>query len=88
MPTNFTTYQEITDYLVSKNVYKLTGKDSQIVYKPNPKSIGDNMVGFMSQIGWTEDNSSSPNKKYLWKKSLLMLIQMVAMVENFLFGKL
>ena len=68
MPTNFTTYQEITDYLVSKNVYKLTGKDSQIVYKPNPKSIGDNMVGFMSQIGWTEDNSSTPNKKISMKK--------------------
>lgn len=68
MPTNFTTYQEITDYLVSKNVYKLTGKDSQIVYKPNPKSIGDNMVGFMSQIGWTEDNSSSPNKKISMEK--------------------
>ncbi len=68
MPTNFTTYQEITDYLVSKNVYKLTGKDSQIVYKPNPKSIGDNMVGFMSQIGWTEDNSSSPNKKIYMEK--------------------
>ena len=68
MPTNFTTYQEITDYLVSKNVYKLTGKDSQIVYKPNPKSIGDNMVGFMSQIGWTEDNSSTPNKKISMEK--------------------
>lgn len=68
MPTNFTTYQEITDYLVSKNVYKLTGKDSQIVYKPNPKSIGDNIVGFMSQIGWTEDNSSTPNKKISMEK--------------------
>ena len=58
MPTNFTTYQEITDYLVSKSVYKLTGKDSQIVYKPNPKSIGDNMVGLLSQIGWIGDNNN------------------------------
>ena len=58
MPTNFTTNQQITDYLVSKNVYKLTGKDSQIVYKPNPKSIGDNMVGFLSQIGWLGDNNN------------------------------
>ena len=58
MPTNFTTNQQITDYLVSKNVYKLTGKDSQIVYKPNPKSIGDNMVGFLRQIGWVGDNNN------------------------------
>lgn len=68
MPTNFTTYQEITDYLVSKNVYKVGGKDLHIDYPPNPKSIGDNMVGFMSQIGWTEDSSSAPNKKISMEK--------------------
>ena len=68
MPTNFTTYQEITDYLVSKNVYKVGGKDLHIDYPPNPKDIGDNMVGFMSQIGWTEDNSSTPNKKISMEK--------------------
>lgn len=28
----------------------------QIIYKPNPKDIGDNMVGFLSQIGWIGDN--------------------------------
>lgn len=26
------------------------------------------MVGFMSQIGWTEDNSTSPNKKISMEK--------------------
>lgn len=46
----------------------MTGKDSQIFYKPDPKDIGDNMVGFMSQIGWTEDDSSSPNKKISMEK--------------------
>lgn len=30
----------------------------QIVYKPDPKNIGDNMVGFLSQIGWTGDNNN------------------------------
>ena len=58
MPTNYTTSQEIADYLVSKNVYKLGGKDMQIIYKPNPESIGDNMVGFLSQIGWIGDNNN------------------------------
>ncbi len=58
MPTNFTTYQEITDYLVSKNVYKVSGKDLQIITKPYPSSIGDNLVGFSSQIGWIGDNNN------------------------------
>ncbi len=58
MPTNFTTSQQITDYLFSKNVYKLGGKDSQIKFKPYPESIGDNMVGLLSQIGWIGDNNN------------------------------
>ena len=56
MPTNFTTTQQIIDYLFSKNIYKMGGKDSQITMKPNPVNIGDNMVGFLSQIGWIGDN--------------------------------
>lgn len=56
MPTNFTTTQQIIDYLFSKNIYKKGGKDSQITMKPNPVNIGDNMVGFLSQIGWIGDN--------------------------------
>lgn len=56
MPTNFTTSQQITDYFASKNVYKIGGKDLHIDYHPNPKDIGDNVVGFLSQIGWTGDN--------------------------------
>ena len=37
----------------------------QIVYKPNLKSICDNMVGFLSQIGWIGDNNnvSTPEPK-------------------------
>ena len=58
MPTNFTTIQAISDFFVSKNVYKLTGKDLQITLKPDPKNIGDNMVGFLSQIGWIGDNNN------------------------------
>ena len=56
MPTNFTNSYAIANYLASKNVYMLGGKDMQIIYKPNVESIGDNMVGFLSQIGWTGDN--------------------------------
>ena len=62
------------DSPIYSNEYRIalrTGSnDFQIIIEPNPKDIGDNMVGFMSQIGWTDDDSSSPNKKYLWKKFL------------------
>ena len=56
MPTNFTTSQEIADYLFSKNIYKMGGKDMQVILKPDPKRIGDNMVGLLSQIGWVGDS--------------------------------
>ncbi len=70
MPTNFTTMQQITDYLFSKNVYKVGGKDLHIDYPPNPKAIGDNMVGFLSQIGWIGDNNnvSTPEPKIQMEK--------------------
>ncbi len=56
MPTDFTTSQEIVDYLKSKNVYKVIIETLPIVDKPDPQKIGDNMVGFLSQIGWVGDN--------------------------------
>lgn len=70
MPTNFTTSQEITNYLVSKNVYKIGGKDLHIDYPPNPRNIGDNMVGFFSQIGWIGDHNdvNTPQPKIQMEK--------------------
>ena len=62
MPSYFNTVQQITEYLFSKNVYKVSTQDVGSVYRPNPNGIGDNMVGFMSQIGWTEEDDSL-NKK-------------------------
>ena len=32
------------------------------------KNVGDNMVGFMSQIGWTENIGNTPNKKISMEK--------------------
>lgn len=71
MPTNFTTLQEISDYFYGKNVYKLTGKDLHIDQKPNPKDIGDNVVGFLSQIGWLVNTGDVPNKKIDMAKILV-----------------
>ena len=62
MSTNYTTYQQIDDFMVGKQVYR---------YEPsnfNPKNVGDNMVGFMSQIGWTENAGNTPNKKIPMEK--------------------
>ena len=56
MPTYFTTKQEISDYFHSKNVFKYDYINHRIVeVPPTPRSVGDNMVGFLSQIGWVGD---------------------------------
>ena len=48
-----------------KSIYK---KILGITTPMDVKNVGDNMVGFMSQIGWTEDDSNSPNKKISMEK--------------------
>lgn len=62
MSTNYTTYQQIDNFMVGKQVYRYAPSDF------NPKSVGDNMVGFMSQIGWTENIGNTPNKKITMEK--------------------
>jgi hypothetical protein len=62
MSTNYTTYQQIDDFMVGKQVYRYAPSDF------NAKSVGDNMVGFMSQIGWTENIGNTPNKKIPMEK--------------------
>lgn len=61
IPINFNSYQELIDYFTSKSVYQknIWGNIDPI----DLHAIGDNMVGLLSQIGWTEDNTSSPRKK-------------------------
>lgn len=66
MPTNFTTYQQISDFIYSKNLYTID--DNGQITKMNVKSTGDDMVGFMSQIGWTENIGTSPKKKINMEK--------------------
>lgn len=62
MSTNYTTYQQINDFMVSKQVYRHSPSNF------NAKSVGDNVVGFMSQIGWTENIGNTPNKKIPMEK--------------------
>ena len=54
MPTNFTTMQQIVDYFTEKGIYSFSSTNMSII-EINPKSVGDNMVGFFSQIGWIGD---------------------------------
>ncbi len=63
MPTTFLTYQEISDYMNDKDLYKLLVIEDDTIVPINPIIVGDNMVGFMSQIGWTEDDAASPTKR-------------------------
>jgi hypothetical protein len=71
MPTNFNTYGDIQYYLKSKSLY---GKDSEdydreVLFDVNV--FGDNMVGFLSQIGWTEGYDIRPAKKINMEKIFL-----------------
>lgn len=63
VPTNFSTYADIQYYLRSKSLYVIDSEnyDNEILFDVN--AFGDNMVGFLSQIGWTEGNGASPAKK-------------------------
>ena len=54
MPTNFTTMQQIVDYFTEKGICSFSSTNMSII-EINPKSVGDNMVGFFSQIGWIGD---------------------------------
>ena len=62
MSTNYTTYQQIDNFMVGKQVYRYAPSDF------DAKSVGDNMVGFMSQIGWTDNIGNTPNKKIPMEK--------------------
>ena len=68
IPVGLSTYQQITDYMTSKGFYKVQTLPRPIILTINPKGVGDNMVGFMSQIGWTEENGESPDKRISFEK--------------------
>ena len=71
IPANFNTYQELIDYMTSKSVYS-----SNIFTEVIPIDLnkaGDNMVGFMSQIGWTENNATYPDKKIAMEKIFVLV---------------
>ncbi len=55
MPTNFTTTQQIVDYFTEMGIYSFSSTNMSII-EINIKGVGDNMVGFLSQIGWIGDN--------------------------------
>lgn len=57
MPTNFTTKNQIVDYFTEKGIYSFSSTNMSII-EINIKGVGDNMVGFLSQIGWIGDNNN------------------------------
>ena len=58
MPTNFTTMQQIVDYFTEKGICSFSSTNMSII-EINLKGVGDNMVGFLSQIGWVGDNQNT-----------------------------
>ena len=59
IPTNYTSYQQIRNNFLDKGIYKLKMSGTTLVKDIDIKNIGDNMVGLLSQIGWTGDNPVS-----------------------------
>ena len=55
MPADFTAVQQIADYFTEKDIYSFSSTNMSII-KINIKGAGNNMVGFLSQIGWIGDN--------------------------------
>ncbi len=70
MSTELSTYNEITNLMTERGIYKNNVKDLSITVM-DPKEVGDNMVGFMSQIGWTENIGNTPNKKIQMERILV-----------------
>jgi len=68
MPTDFTTIQQIIDYFNEKGIYHSSNDDELIEIQP--QDISDNMVGFLSQIGWIGDysNVNTPEPKIQMEK--------------------
>ena len=55
MPTNYNNIAQISNFLAQKGICVENSVNGEII-KADPKGIGDNMVGFLSQIGWIGDN--------------------------------
>ena len=67
-PNTLTNYSQLSNILQEKSCYRLYNTlESTMTLVNVPMDIfeaGDNLVGFLSQIGWTEDSDlNSPNKK-------------------------
>ena len=70
MPTNFKKYSDIQYYLKTKSLYGIDPEyGGEILLDLN--AFGDNMVGFLSQIGWTEGLGEKPAKTIEMEKIFL-----------------
>ena len=58
LPTSFTTMQQIVDYFTEKGIYSFN-PSAMLTVEIDIEDVGDNMVGFLSQIGWIGDNQNT-----------------------------
>ncbi len=69
MPTNYNNVTQISNFLAQKGICVENPINGETI-KVDPKGLGDNMVGFLSQIGWTGDNPNiaTPQPEIQMKK--------------------
>ena len=73
MPTNLSTYEQISDFMFRNGVYKVSAVHPQIIERINIKSESDNIVSFLSQIGWTDNSGDTPHKRIQMEKILIII---------------
>ncbi|MBQ2704917.1 MAG: hypothetical protein IJF58_05160 [Clostridia bacterium] len=72
LPTTFSTVSEISEFFKVKNLYKIYEKDEyEMTIYAAPTMMDDNIVGFLSQIGWYDDGTE---KKIIQMEEIRILV--------------
>ena len=79
LPTNFSSCTELSNYIqeqANNNLYTLAyaeDDDEPLKYYMSVNSVDDNIVGFLSQIGWLECADSSSIQKINLEKAFVLI---------------
>ena len=68
-PSYLETYNDLSNVIQEQANYRLYKYHLDVSFElMNIMSVNDNVVGFLSQIGWTMNNSTSPEKRIEFEK--------------------
>ena len=80
LPTNLTTYGELSDYIqeqtnwnLYRNYYTEDNSEGDNRDYMSVRLVDDNIVDFLSQIGWTNDVTATPIHKIDFEKIFVLI---------------